>query len=181
MANWKTDSSRVIHETPWFIIREDKIRNHRDTPMTFTHMDMKNPSVSIIATDEQGRILLQRNYRHNIKKTVWEIPAGHSDGQDLLEAAKRELQEETGLGSDDWTDLGLFYIAPGVANIKQQYFLARNVHPVEGERDEDEEITEIRFFTVDEIDEMFRNNEIQSYMAPIGIAVARAKGLKGDK
>jgi 8-oxo-dGTP pyrophosphatase MutT (NUDIX family) len=181
MSVWKTDSSEVVHETPWFKIRQDKVLNHNSKPMTMTYMELRHPSVSIIATDSEGRILLQRSYRYNIKQTVWEIPAGHSDGQDLLVAAKRELQEETGLASDDWEDLGMFYIAPGVANIQQKYFLARNVRPIEGERDEDEEITEQRFFTIEEIEAMLASNEINSYMAPIGVYLAKIHGLKGEK
>jgi 8-oxo-dGTP pyrophosphatase MutT (NUDIX family) len=181
MAEWQTDSSEILHETPWMKLRRDEVRNHNGKPMTFTYIEFHHPSVSVIATDTEGRILLQRNYRHNIKQTVWEIPAGHSDGQDLLVAAKRELQEETGLASDGWEDMGMFYIAPGIANIQQEYFLARNVYPIAGDRDEDEEITEQKFFTIDEIEAMLLSGEINSYMAPIGVYLAKIRNQKGEK
>lgn len=181
MPDWKTLKSETVYETPWFKINRDEVLNHNGRPMTFSYLELRHPSVSIIATDKEGRILLQHNYRHNIKQTVWEIPAGHSDGQDLLTAGKRELQEETGLASHDWEDLGMFYIGPGIGNIQQKYFLARNVYPVDGERDADEQITEQRFFTIDEIEAMLNRNEINSYMAPIGVYLAKIRGLKGGK
>lgn len=182
MVDWRTDSSEIVYENPWFLIRRDKVHNHNNKPMTMSYMELKNPTVSIIATDREGRILLQRNYRYNIQQTVWEIPAGHSDGEDLLEAAKRELLEETGLASDDWEDLGMFYIAPGVANMQQKYFLARSVYPVKSKHDEDEQITGHRFFSLDEIESMLIDNKINSYMAPIGVylAMIRTRRSKGN-
>jgi len=181
MADWQTKSSEVVYENPWFKILKDEVVNHNGKPMTMSYMMLHHPGVAIVATDSEGRILLQRNYRYNVKQTIWEIPTGHSDGQDLLVAAKRELQEETGLASDDWEELGMFYVAPGVADSQQKYFLARNTYAIAGDRDEDEQITDQRFFSVEEIEVMLDTNEINSYMAPIGIYLAKIRNAKGAK
>lgn len=177
MTDWQTDSSEVVYETPWIKLRKDELHDHNGKPRTYTYLELHSPGVGIVATDKQGRILLQRDYRYTIKKFAWGIPAGHSDGQDLLVAAKRELREETGLASEDWTDLGTFYIAAGVANIQQKFFLARSVHLVTDERDEDEQITEQRFCTTAEVENMLRNHEIDTHMTPIGVYMAKLTGL----
>jgi 8-oxo-dGTP pyrophosphatase MutT (NUDIX family) len=177
MADWQTESSEIIHETPWLKLRRDQLRNHNGKPMTYTYVELHHPGVAIIAMDIGGKILLQRNYRPTIKETVWEIPAGHSDGQDLLTAAQRELQEETGLASDDWLELGTFNIASGIANSLQRYFLARNVYPVSGDRDEEEQITDQQFFSVADIEAMLKRGEINSHVVPIGVYLAKIHGL----
>ncbi len=57
-------------------------------------------SVTILPFDEKGRLLLIKEYRHGFKKNVWFLPAGRVDkGESALEAAKRELREETGMGA----------------------------------------------------------------------------------
>lgn len=173
MSDWKTESSDIVYETPWIKVRRDEVRNHNNTPLTYSYIELHHPTVGIVAMDDKGRILLQRNYRYTIGKSVWELPAGFSDGQDLLTAAKRELMEEASLISEDWTDLGNFFLAPGIGNVQQNFFLARNCRKSEGERDEEEQITEQRFFTLEEFDKMLIGGEINSYMAPLAVYVTK--------
>lgn len=177
MSDWQTLSSESVYSTQWFDIRRDEVRNHNGKPLTYSYLKLAHPGVCIVAVNSEGKILLQRNFRYPIGKTVWELPAGHSDGQDLLEAAKRELAEETGLVSDNWVDLGSFYIASGIADSQQHYFLARNVRPSDAERDEDEQITEQRFFTIAEIEAMLKAGGIQLHAVPIGVYLAKLHGI----
>ena len=71
-------------------------------------------AVCVIPVTDDGRVVLERQYRYPISRVVIEIPAGKLDyaDEDRLEAAKRELHEETGLTADKWTDIGLYYPAP---------------------------------------------------------------------
>jgi 8-oxo-dGTP pyrophosphatase MutT (NUDIX family) len=160
MAGWKTLSSEKVYETAWFKVRRDKAINHHNQELTYSVMELHNPSVTIAAMDDQGRILLQRQYRYPIDKTIWEFPAGHSDGEEFLTAAKRELSEETGLSSDNWTDLGRINVAIGVANIQSQLFLAKNVQKTAEISDEEEDIGEQRFVPLAEIEELALTGEL---------------------
>ncbi len=177
MSDWKTLSSETVYETPWIKVHRDKVLNHNGKELTYSYLALQHPSILVVAVDTAGRILLQRNYRYTIDKHAWEIPAGHSDGQDLLQAARRELLEETGLASDEWVKLGTLYQACGIGNIPFTAFLARNVKHVSDERDEDEEITEQTFLEVTEIDKMLITGEAIESAHVAAIYLAKIHGL----
>jgi len=157
MADWQTLSSEEVYQTPWIRVRRDEVRNHNGKPLTYSVVELRYPSVFIVAMNKEGKVLLHRNYRYTLGAHAWEVPAGHSDGEDVLVAAKRELMEETGLASEDWTNLGTLYQAAGIGRMPLVVFLARNIHPASGERDVDEEITDQRFVSFADIERMVRD------------------------
>jgi ADP-ribose pyrophosphatase len=86
-------------------------------------------AVAVIAVDDAGRVLLQRQYRHPVGAELWEPPAGLLDvaGEDPLGAARRELAEEADLVATDWRRLVEFYTTPGGCNERIVVFLARGL------------------------------------------------------
>jgi 8-oxo-dGTP pyrophosphatase MutT (NUDIX family) len=160
MSAWKTLASKKVYETAWFKVREDTVTNHLNQEITYSAVSLHHPSVTIVAMNSDGNILMQRQYRYPSDKTFWEFPAGNSDGEPLLVAAKRELLEETGLASDDWTKLGDYYASVGIADIPGSIFLAQNVRSVSSERDEAEDIKDQLFMSLDQIDELARGGEL---------------------
>lgn len=160
MARWQTDSSDVVYETPWITVRRDEIRNHNGKALTYSVVHLNSPSVFVIAVNADGDIFLQKNYRYTLGKEMWEMPAGHSDGEDHLEAAKRELLEEAGLTSTKWTDLGTFYQAVGIGNIPARFFLAEDVVPAAQKTEVDEELTDQHFVSPAELDTMVARGEM---------------------
>ncbi|WP_328539544.1 NUDIX hydrolase [Streptomyces sp. NBC_00344] len=93
-------------------------------------------SVAVLALDEQGRVLVLRQYRHPVRHKLWEIPAGLLDipGENPLHAAQRELYEEAHVKAEDWRVLTDVYTTPGGCDEAVRIFLARDVSEVEGER-----------------------------------------------
>ena len=85
-----------------------------------------------------------------------EIPAGKLDfkDEDRLEAAKRELREETGYTADEWTDLGFFYPAAAYSDEKITLYMARGLHLGERELDEDEFLNVIKVPLKDLVEEV---------------------------
>lgn len=173
MSDWKTLRSEVVYETPWLKVCRDEVLNHNNKPLVYSVVSLHYPSVFIVAINDKSEVLMQKNYRYTLDDTLWEIPAGHSDGEDLLTAAKRELREESGLEASKWTNLGTAYQAVGVANMPMTVFLAHNIYQATDERDEDEEISEQNFIPFNTIEGMIERGEITNSAAISALYKAR--------
>ena len=97
-------------------------------------------AVCVIPVLEDGSVLVERQYRYPLRQVMTEIPAGKLDtaDEDPLEAAKRELREETGATAEEWRDLGLFCPVGAYSTEKIHMFLAQGLSFGERELDEDE-------------------------------------------
>ncbi|WP_165988697.1 NUDIX hydrolase [Streptomyces sp. YIM 98790] len=93
-------------------------------------------SVAVVALDELDRVAVIRQYRHPVRRRLWEIPAGLLDvpGEDPLEAARRELYEEAHIKAGDWRVLTDVFTTPGGSDEAIRIYLARQLSAAEGER-----------------------------------------------
>jgi len=112
---------------------------------TFRRETVRHPaSVVILPLFSNGKILLIRQFRHAIGRTIYEIPAGTSEpGESLFTCAKRELAEETGYQAKWWKRLFEFYPAPGISTERMVLYRAKGLSPLAKTRpkDKDEYIT----------------------------------------
>jgi ADP-ribose pyrophosphatase len=101
---WKTLDSKNIISRPWLNVRRDRVQLP-DGRIHDEYYVLHYPDwVNVIAITEDGRMLLERQYRHAIGKVSTEIVAGCMEpGETPLDAAKRELKEETGFSGGTWT------------------------------------------------------------------------------
>ncbi|MBC7216658.1 MAG: NUDIX hydrolase [Candidatus Caldatribacterium sp.] len=101
-------------------------------------------AVTIVATTPENKVLLIKQFRAPLGEWLWEIPAGTlEEGEDPLLCAKRELEEETGFHSEEWSYLFPVCLAPGYSSEVIHFFRAKNARPVQGNArlgDEDEVI-----------------------------------------
>jgi len=125
-------------------------------------------SAVMMAVDDRKRILLVRQYRVPARNYLWELPAGRLDkGETALQAAKRELIEETGCRAKHWTKLVSFYPSPGYVAEKMTIFLATGLTEGEAQPMEDERI-ETRWFKPAEIEQGIRSGKIVDGKTMIG-------------
>jgi len=125
-------------------------------------------SAVMMAVDHRKRILLVRQYRLPAGMKMWELPAGRLDpGENPLQAAKRELVEETGCRARKWRKLVTFYASPGYVSEKMTIFLATDLTEGEAQPMEDERI-EPRWFSSAEIERMLRSGKIIDGKTMIG-------------
>ncbi|MCM1938476.1 NUDIX hydrolase [Streptomyces sp. G3] len=98
-------------------------------------------SVAVLALDEEGRVLVIKQYRHPVREKLWEIPAGLLDvpGENPLHAAQRELYEEAHVKAEHWRVLTDVYTTPGGCDEAVRIFLAQGLSEAAGERFEVED------------------------------------------
>ena len=97
-------------------------------------------AVCVIPVTDDGKVIMERQFRYPLNKVILEIPAGKLDAPDenRLSAIKRELREETGYTADEWTEIGDFHPAPAYSDEFITMYLARGLHKGERHLDEDE-------------------------------------------
>ena len=139
-------------------------------------------AVSVLAVDDEERILLIKQYRHPIRAREWEIPAGLLDvaDEDPLEAAKRELAEEVDLAAASWSVLSDYVTTPGGNNEAIRVYLARDLTETDAFAREDEEADiEKRWVPLDEALDAVVARRIQNpslVVAVYAAAISRSRG-----
>jgi 8-oxo-dGTP pyrophosphatase MutT (NUDIX family) len=125
---WRTTGSRYTLQNRWFRVRTDDVITPGGEPGEYNVVEIP-PAVTVVALDAMDQLCLLREYRYPHGTWMWETPIGSLDPQDtdLLSAAKRELREEAGLTSEDWTYLGRTLGLKGLSTQVLHTFLARSV------------------------------------------------------
>jgi len=133
-------------------------------------------SAVIMPIDEKGRILLVRQYRLPARQFMWELSAGRVDeGEKVLQAAKRELREETGFRAKKWTKLNSFYVSPGFLSEKMTVYVVEDLAAGDIQPMEDERIT-VKWFKPREVDKMIRDGKIIDAKTMIGFLAWKRYG-----
>ena len=103
-------------------------------------------SVAIVAVDRDGLVTLVRQTREPAGKQLVELPAGTLErGEQPLESAQRELEEETGLRGGRWRELGRFWTTPGFCTERMHLFLAEGCEPGTASPEDDEDVEILRW------------------------------------
>jgi 8-oxo-dGTP pyrophosphatase MutT (NUDIX family) len=124
---WRTLSSRTIYQNPWLTLREDKVIRPDGAEGIYSVVELR-PSCGIVAIDEDDRIALVGQWRYVHDRYSLEIPTGGSEQDETpLDAAKRELTEETGFTAKAWTALGTIDNSNGSTTDISHMFLATDL------------------------------------------------------
>src|SRR5215831_6301155 len=150
----KITSSREVYKCSLFRVTEDEAEDRKNGFKIKRSVVRHIGSAVMMAVDEARRILLVRQYRLPAEKYLWELPAGRLDpGEKPLQAAKRELIEETGYRARKWTKLASYFASPGYVQERMTIFLAEDLTAGEATPMDDERI-EVRWFTKKELSDM---------------------------
>ena len=140
-------------------------------------------AVAILALDDQDRVLLIKQYRHPVRMREWELPAGLLDveGEDPLEAARRELAEETDVAATEWNVLAEFYTSPGGSTEAIRIYLARGLSTLDDafDRTDEEADIEARWVPLDECVDAVLARRVQNPSLSLGVLAAQASRSRG--
>ena len=124
---WRTLGSRRVYENPWISVREDSVIRPDGQPGIYGVVHYKNTAVGVLPV-EDDHVYLVGQYRYPLERYSWEIPEGGCpEGEEPLEAARRELREETGLEAWSWSRLGEAFLSNSVADEYAVWYLARDL------------------------------------------------------
>jgi len=153
----KIQVTRIAYENPWIKVREDKILRKNGKEGIYGYLEV-GESVCVVAVDEEVRICIVESYRHPFNAWFWELPGGGSEGEELISASKKELEEETGIFANKWTKLGRARVCNGLSNEWQTNVLATELEYGDFVQQEDE-TRDRKFVTLEELDALIASGE----------------------
>lgn len=172
----KTISSKTVYKGKIFDITDDEIvlsdglKRHREI--------IRHPGgVVICAQKDDGNILLVKQYRYAVKSVQTELPAGRLEkGEDPLEAAKRELREETGYIAKNWKSLGYIFTTFGICDERLYLFAASDLTFDKPDPDEGE-ILDYFELPLDEVYNLIKNGTINDAKTICALARYKSEAL----
>ena len=161
IKEWKVLESEYLVRRPWLTARRDRLElpDGRIIPEYYV---LEYPNwVNVIAITKDGQFVMERQYRHAARKISLELPCGvMEEGETPLEAAQRELLEETGFGGGQWKKLMELSPNPSAMSNTTHCFLAIGLEKIaEQHLDETEELS-VLFMTKEEVKRMLNENQI---------------------
>ena len=110
---WPTRARRTVYENQWITVTEDEVVRPDGRDGIYGVVELRNDAVFVVAMTDDVEVLLVTVDRHTVGESV-EVPAGGTDGEDPLVAARRELLEETGYVASEWREIGRMTALNGI-------------------------------------------------------------------
>jgi 8-oxo-dGTP pyrophosphatase MutT (NUDIX family) len=174
-VSWKTLTSRIVYDSAWITVFEDKVINPTGGENLYGHVHFKSKAVAVIPLDDDGNTWLVGQDRYTTREYTWEVPMGGSDpGEEPIDTARRELKEETGLTAATMTPVMRLHTSNSITDEEGFVFIARDLLPGEPNFDEMEDL-KIRKLPLTEAIEMVKRGDITD-----AISVAALLRLKAD-
>lgn len=165
---WRKLASREVYDNSWINVREDSVIRPDNEQGIYGVVHFKNLAIGVLAVEDEF-IYLVGQYRYPLDRYSWEIPEGGCpEGEDPLAAARRELEEETGLRAERWEKMGEAHLSNSVTDEHAIWFLAtgltQGTHSPEGT-----EQLKIRRVTFQAALEMAHKGEITDALSLLAI------------
>jgi ADP-ribose pyrophosphatase len=170
MAEATVVSTRTVYTGRIFTVTVDRVR----LPHGVEHdMEMvrHRGSVVLLPIPRPGELILVKQYRYAVGRDLWELPAGSlNEGENALEAARRECHEEIGLVPQQIERVSTLWPTPGFCTEKMLFYRCTDlVKPAEAAHQDEDEFLEPRTFTVDEVRAMVRTGDVADMKTVVGL------------
>ena len=167
MEKWEVLGREYLYRRPWLTVRRDRVRLPTGA-VNDEYYVLEYPTwVNVIAIDREGRFVMVEQYRHGLQEVFTELVAGVAEeGEAPLEAAQRELLEETGYAGGTWRLNTVLSANPGSQNNLSYSFIATGVERVAEQHLDETEDVAVRLLSRDEVLQLLRSDTLkQALMA----------------
>jgi 8-oxo-dGTP pyrophosphatase MutT (NUDIX family) len=166
---WTIVNSKEVYENPWIKVTEFQVINPSGGPGIYGTVHFKNRAIGIVPVDETGNTWLVGQFRFPLNEYSWEIPEGGGRmDEEPLEAAKRELLEETGLEAKEWTPILEMHLSNSVSDEHSIIYLARNLREGKAAPEDTEQLV-VKKIAFDEVVRMVASGQITDAMSVAAI------------
>lgn len=167
--SWKKLRSRVVWENDWMRVFEDEVINPGGGRNQYGYVHFKNRAIAIIPLDADANVWLVGQERYTLNAWSWELPMGGALlAENPLDAAKRELKEETGLRAKTWTEVMRLHPSNSITDELGIVYLAEDL--IEGAADPEEtEDLEVLKLPLDAAIAMVNAGEITDAISVAGL------------
>lgn len=174
LKSWDVlEQQDILVVEPWIKVTRQKVLVGEDKIIDDYHQIQLPDFVMIVAQDRSGKVLIERQYRHGLGQVTLVLPGGMiEEGEDLLEAAQRELLEETGYVAENWRNLGSYVANANYRCGKATLFLAENAYQVAEANSGDLEEIELLLLSPEEVFTAVRCGQMSAMGAVMAVAVA---------
>lgn len=159
---WKQLHTEYIFKEQWLTVRNDTVKLPNG-PVIPSFYVLEYPNwISVLGITKEGEFVFVKQYRHGLRKVAYELCVGICDATDPspLEAAKREMLEETGFGGGQWQEWMVLSANPGTHTNLTYCFLATDLEKVAEQTLEKTEQLTVHLFSGGEVKELLLQNEI---------------------
>ncbi len=176
---WTILNQKPVYENAWISLTEFQVINPSGGRGIYGKVHYKHIAVGILPLDAEWNTWLVGQYRFPLDQFSWEIPEGGGRmDEDPVDAAKRELMEETGLIAKDWTIIVTMHLSNSVSDEQAVIFLARNLEQKKADPEETEKLV-IKKLHFDEAIGMLEKGLITDSMSVAAIQKVRLMIFEG--
>lgn len=173
--NFKLTTSKILYKGKVFDLKVDEIEYDSENK-GIREVVLHNGGAVVVPLTDEGKIVMVTQFRYPFYKTLLELPAGKLDrGEDPLNCAVRELEEETGYKSENVIKLGEICTAPGYCTEILHLYVARDLKKGVQNREEGELGMEIKELRIEEVEEKIKNGQITDAKTICGIHLLKSK------
>lgn len=156
---WEILHSDYLLMTPWLTVRKDHIRQPSGGELDDFYVIESQDWVNVIAITEDGQYIIEEQYRHGIGEVCTELCAGKvEDGETPLQAAQRELLEETGYAGGEWSLIGVFSPNTSAMTNYCHCYLAKMVKKVQDQHLDNSEDIRVKLISEVELRHLLQND-----------------------
>jgi ADP-ribose pyrophosphatase len=172
------DQQLLLSAPPWLSVYREQVELPSGRIIEDFYRVVLPDFATVVPITATGEILLVRGYKHGLGRVALSVPAGlMHPGEPALDAAQRELLEETGYEATDWQELGTFIVDGNRQCGTMHAFLARNARPTRPPQEDETEELQVELLTRQQLVEGLRNGEIATLAGAAAVTLGLVLGL----